>query len=383
MSNSNGKGLPAGFKKGLEDVVAGESKICKIDGQNGKLYYRGYRIEDLAENCSFEEVVYLLLEGRLPNKKELIAFNGELAGMRELPKYVVEIMQEVAHKTTPMEALRTAVSALAGGDKDVEDITSDYHKAIGKSLTAKFATVVAYYHRINNKLKIIPPDRSLSHAANFLYMVSGNRPTDIAAKAIDQDFVLHAEHGFNASTFGVRITVSTLSDMYSAMTTGIGILKGPLHGGASEAVMGQLKQIGSVEKTEAYVKDALARHDKMMGIGHRIYKTYDPRARILKNTAKKFSESRGDMKWYDMAEKIEEIMLREKKLYPNVDFFSSIVYQNLGLPLELDSPIFAVARIAGWSAHALEQYDDNRLIRPIEYYTGPLDLKFVPLDKRK
>ncbi len=378
----NGK-LSAGFKKGLEDVIAGESKICKVDGKRGRLYYRGYSIEDLSTNCTFEEVTYLLLEGKLPNRKELARFTKELSSMRNLPKYVVEILEEVAHRTTPMEALRTAVSSLAGGDKDVEGITTDYHLAQGKSMVAKFATIVAYYHRINNKMEIVKPDPSLGHAANFLYMVTGKRPSEIEAMAMDQDLVLHAEHSFNASTFAARITVSTLSDMYSAMTTGIGVLKGPLHGGASEAVMRQLQAIGSVEKVEPYVKDALSKHRRMMGIGHRVYKVYDPRARILKKTAERFSKATGDMKWYNIADKIERVMFREKKLYPNVDFFSSIIYNGLGLPLELDSPIFAISRVSGWSAHALEQYGDNRLIRPLDYYTGPIDLKFIPIDERK
>ena len=328
-------------------------------------------------------MTYLLLEGKLPNRKELARFTKELSSMRNLPKYVVEILEEVAHRTTPMEALRTAVSSLAGGDKDVEGITTDYHLAQGKSMVAKFATIVAYYHRINNKMEIVKPDPSLGHAANFLYMVTGKRPSEIEAMAMDQDLVLHAEHSFNASTFAARITVSTLSDMYSAMTTGIGVLKGPLHGGASEAVMRQLQAIGSVEKVEPYVKDALSKHRRMMGIGHRVYKVYDPRARILKKTAERFSKATGDMKWYNIADKIERVMFREKKLYPNVDFFSSIIYNGLGLPLELDSPIFAISRVSGWSAHALEQYGDNRLIRPLDYYTGPIDLKFIPIDERK
>ncbi len=378
------QGLPEGFKKGLEDIIAAESKICKIDGQNGKLYYRGYRIEDLAEHCTYEETCYLLLYGKLPTKKELKEYTKMLASMRNVPKYVVKILKETVHKTTAMEALRTAVSALAGGDEDVKDVKTDYHIAIGNSLIAKFPTLVAYYHRLNSGQKIIKPKKSLGYAANFLYMVNGKIPSKEEARAIDVDFILHAEHGFNASTFAVRITISTLSDMYSAMTTGIGVLKGPLHGGAAEAVFGQLKQIGSVENVEPFVKNVLAKHDKMMGIGHRVYKTYDPRARVLEKEARKFSEGKkSDMKWYRIAEKISQVMQREKNLYPNVDFFSAIVYDELGLPLELDSTIFAIARSAGWVAHALEQYEDNRLIRPLEYYTGPIDLKFVPIGERK
>ena len=380
---ANEKGLPPDFKKGLEGVIAAESKICKIDGQRGRLYYRGYRIEDLAENCTFEEVSYLLLHGKLPTMKELRAFNRQLAELRTLPKYVLDMLGEVTHKTVAMEALRTGVSALGGGDDAIKHITTDYHLAQGMSLIAKFPTISAAYHRLNNGLDVIKPDKKLGHAANFLYMVTGKKPDDIESRAMDQDFVLHAEHGFNASTFGVRITVSTLSDMYSAFTTGVGILKGPLHGGAAEAVMAQLKAVGSVEKVVPYVKKALANHQKMMGIGHRVYKVYDPRAKILKRTAKRFSEVKGDMTWYNIADKIEQTMIKEKGLYPNVDFFSSIVYKNLGMPMELDSPIFAIARTAGWAAHALEQYEDNRLIRPLEYYTGPIDLKFVPIEKRK
>ncbi|MCL5430119.1 MAG: citrate synthase [Candidatus Marsarchaeota archaeon] len=373
--------LPEGFKEGLEDVIAGESKICKVDGQNGRLYYRGYKIQDIAANCTFEEVAYLLFYQKLPTGKELDQFTKRLSGMREIPQYLIGILKSLPKGTTPMDALRTGVSALSGGDPSVKD-KKDY-ATIAESLTAKFPTIVAYYYRISNGLDIVHPDQSLSHAANFLYMVNGKKPGKEGASAMNMDLVLHAEHEFNASTFGTRITASTLSDMYSDMTTGIGILKGPLHGGAAQEVITQFNEIGSVENVEPYIKNKLATHGKVMGIGHRVYKVYDPRAIILKKEAKSFSEASGDMKLFDMANKIEEIMAREKKLYPNVDFFSPIVYNAGGLPAELYSPIFAISRVTGWAAHAMEQYGDNRLIRPLSYYTGQVDLKFVPIEKRQ
>jgi citrate synthase len=375
--------LQENFKRGLEGIIAGESKICKVNGAEGKLYYRGYRIEDLAKNCTFEEVTFLLLYSKLPTRKELTAFTKELARMGKLPPAIMKVLKDIAGKATPMDALRTAVSALAGADPDVKNARGDRNLAIGKSLIAKFPTIVTTYYRMSKGLPIVKPDPKLGYAANFLYTVKGKRPTAEEARAIDMDFVLHTEHSFNASTFAVRTTVSTLSDMYSALTTGIGVLKGPLHGGAAQAITEQFEQIGTVENTEPFVMKALANHQKLMGIGHRVYKVYDPRARIMKPEARSFSKRTGDMKWFEMAEIIERVMAREKKLYPNVDFFSAIIYHTMGLDIELTSPVFAIARSSGWVAHALEQYSDNRLIRPLDLYTGPLDLKFIPIDKRK
>ncbi len=368
--------------KGLEGVVVADSTICLIQGMKGKLSYRGYDIKDLAEKCCFEEVTYLLLYEKLPNAKELAKFKQELIKRRHIPDHVVEMMKTFAKKMNSTEALRSTVSALSDDEPDPRDVNIDHQLDVAISLTAKFPTIVAHYYRLKHKMKLVKPNPKLGHAANFLYMLTGNIPDEISERAMDMDFVLHAEHGFNASTFGVRVTVSTLSDMYSAMTTGIGVLKGPLHGGAAQEVMQMLEEIGWAKNVEAYVKKILAKHGRVMGYGHRIYKTYDPRAKVLKKMAKEFSKKKNNMRWFEIGEKLEEVMAREKNLYPNVDFYSAIVYHHLGLPLDLDTPIFAIARITGWSAHAIAQYKDNRLIRPIENYIGPTNLKFVPLEKR-
>ena len=369
-------------KKGLEGVVVAESRVCNIDGEKGKLIYRGYDISDMAK-CSFEEVSYLLVYGKLPNMKELAAFEKKVKAGRRISPRVLSLMHEYCPGTTCMEALRTTVSALACNDPDVSKVSTEDHIRNGINLIGKFPAMVAAYHRIHSGKKFIKPKSSLGHAANFLYMITGKRPSDIAAKAMNTDFVLHAEHGFNASTFAVRVTISTLSDMHSAITSGIGTLKGPLHGGAAQEAWALLDSIRRPEKAENYVKGLLARHEKIMGFGHRVYKTYDPRARILKKMAHDLSQATNDMRWYDIGTSVEDTMIKEKNIYPNVDFYSSIVYHKLGLPLDLDTPIFAIARISGWLAHALEQYADNKLIRPREYYTGPMSMKFIPLDKRK
>lgn len=369
-------------KKGLEGVIVAESKIGLIDGMQGKLYYCGYSIETLAEHCTYEEVAYLLLYGRLPNRKELGAFSKDLIRHRRLPDHIVRMMKTFCRGMTSMEALRTTVSALSCGDPDARKVSLDAHLHNGTALIAKFPTIVAHFNRIRRGQRIVQPDPKLSHAANFLYMMDGKKPDELSTRAMDLDLVLHAEHGFNASSFAARVTISTLSDMHSALTTGIGTLKGPLHGGAAQAVMQMLNQIKDRKYAEEWVKSALSKHQLVMGFGHRVYKTYDPRARILKRTAREISQARGNMRWYDMADKVEEVMVREKKLYPNVDFYSAIVYHNLGLPMDLDSPIFAISRSAGWVAHCLEQYRDNKLIRPRELYTGPKDLEAVPLEER-
>ncbi len=371
------------IKKGLEGVIVAESKICLIDGINGKLYYRGYRIQDLAKAASFEEVVYLLLYEKLPNKDELKWLIKELHRHRSVPEHITKTMHSYCRGMTPMEALRTTVSALSCGDQDARKVSLQDHLHNSISLIAKFPTIVAYYHRIKRGLEIVNPHKNLGHAANFLYMLSGRGPDRISEAAMDMDFILHAEHGFNASSFGARVTISTLSDMHSAFTTGIGTLKGPLHGGAAQEVIRMLTEIGDVKNVETYVKRKLEKHEKIMGYGHRVYKTYDPRAKILKNMAEELSRKKKNMRWFKIAEKLEETMGKEKNLYPNVDFYSSIVYHLLGLPLELDTPIFAIARSVGWAAHCIEQYQDNKLIRPREQYTGELDITFVPIAKRK
>ncbi|MGI0100492.1 MAG: citrate/2-methylcitrate synthase [Candidatus Micrarchaeaceae archaeon] len=370
------------IKEGLEGVIVAESKICKIDGIKGKLYYRGYMIDDIAKG-SFEEAAYLLIYQKLPNRKELGLFSKRLKRERNLPAHIVKLMGTFPKSTTTTEALRTTVSALAAGDPDVNKVSAVNHINNGISLIAKFPTIVAYYYRIKRGLTPIKPNSRLGHAANFLYMINGKVPTETEEKAIDMDFVLHAEHGFNASAFAARVTISTLSDMHSAFTTGIGTLKGPIHGGAATETMRMMMRIGKSSNVSRYVKATLAKHGKIMGFGHRIYRTYDPRARVLNKMAKEISSIHNNMRWYDIAQALEKVMAAEKNLYPNVDFYSSIVYHELGMPNDLDTPIFAIARSAGWVAHCIEQYQNNRLIRPIEKYTGMLDLKYVPLKKRK
>ncbi len=371
------------LKKGLEGIIAGNSKVCLLDGENGRLEYRGYKIQDLAAHCTFEEVAYLLLYGKLPTKGDLKGFVKTLAARRKLPKPVMKTLKSLPVTMNSMEAMRTLVSALGAGIPDARKLTAEQQLDQAVTLTAAVPVLSAYFYRVKNGLPLVKPSKKLSLAANYLYMVRGAEPTQEEARAIDMDFILHAEHSFNASTFAVRVTISTLSDMFSAMVTGIGVLKGPLHGGAASQVMGMLSQIGSASNVDTYINNALANKQKIMGIGHRVYKTFDPRAVILKEEAKSFSQKKGDMKWFDMADKIETKMLKEKGLYPNVDFYSAIVYHNLGMPAEMDSDIFAIARVVGWSAHALEQYSDNRLIRPLDNYIGPVDLEFVPIEKRK
>ncbi|MDE1865373.1 MAG: citrate synthase [Candidatus Micrarchaeota archaeon] len=370
-------------KAGLEGVVAGETSISYIDGLKGRLYYRGYTIEDVAKNCTFEEASYLLIKGRLPNSKELASFSAGLVRLRNLPDHIVSMMKTFTSKMSSMEALRTSVSALSSDDPDARISSIDDKLKTGLSVIAKMPTIVAYHHRIKNGLPIIRPDPKLGHAANFIYMLTGAAPDEETAKILDTDFVLHADHGFNASTFSVRVTVSTLSDVHSAFVTGISTLKGPLHGGAAMEVITMLKRISTPKNVEKYVLARLAAHDKIMGYGHRIYRTYDPRARILKATAGRLSKQKGNTRWMEMGEQLEKIMQEQKNIYPNVDFYSAIVYHSIGMPLELSSPIFAIGRSSGWLAHMIEQYTNNRLIRPIEQYTGELNLRFVPLKKRK
>jgi citrate synthase len=368
-------------KKGLEGVVVGESAVCSIDGEKGTLIYRGYDISDLAK-CSYEEVSHLLAYGKLPNKGELAKYKKALLAGRKISPRILKLMHELCDETG-MEALRTVVSALACHDPDVRKVSLEDHRRNGIDLVAKFPVIVAAYERIRTGRKPVKPNPRLGHAENFLYMLTGKKPDAVAARAMDTDFVLHAEHGFNASTFAVRVTISTLSDMHSAITSGIGTLKGPLHGGAAQEAWMLLNAVRKPEKAEAYVMQALANHEKVMGFGHRVYRTYDPRARILKRMAFELSSSKKDMGWYNTAVKIEETMIREKNIYPNVDFYSSVVYHELGIPLDLDTPIFGIARMSGWLAHALEQYTDNKLIRPRELYVGPKRASFVPLERRK
>ncbi|HLS88717.1 MAG TPA: citrate synthase [Sphingobacteriaceae bacterium] len=371
-------------KAGLEGVIAGNSSISWVDGQKGRLIYRGYDIHDLAEHASFEEVVYLLWYGKLPTRSELEALSNELKANRQLPDEIWQMMRLIPRTAKPMEVLRTLTSAMSAFDtseyKDQTTREANLHQAI--RLTASMATIVAGYERMRKGLEPVAPDPELNHAANFLYMVKGERPDDLEARAFDMVLVLHADHEFNASTFAARVTAATLSDMYSAITSAIGALKGPLHGGANEQVLRTLKAIGEVDKARQWVIDALGRRERIMGFGHRVYKTMDPRAIHLKKMSQELGQRAGDTKWYEMSEVMEKVVHDEKGLYPNVDFYAASVYHSLGLESDVFTPIFAVSRVAGWTAHVLEQHGDNRLIRPRSNYVGDDNMPWVPLDQR-
>jgi citrate synthase len=374
--------MPEGtVSRGLEDVVAGESQICFIDGKEGRLIYRGYDIRDLAENSTFEEVAYLLWYGKLPTETQLEDLQGRIRQLRTLPDGVRAVIERLPSDTTPMDVLRTAVSALASFEPNE---TKAGASSIGGALrlTAVLPAIVSEFDRRRRGLAPLPPRTDLSHAANVLYLLTGREgsPTDV--RAIDVALILHADHEFNASTFAARVTASTLSDLYSAITSAVGTLKGPLHGGANERVMDLLRQIGHVDRVEASIRERLARHERIMGFGHRVYKVTDPRAVILREWSKRIGEERGNLQWYDMLRRVEQVVFQEKGLYPNVDLYSGSVYTLLGIPDDLFTPLFAMSRISGWSAHVLEEYADLRLIRPKAVYTGPTDLKYVPIAER-
>ena len=372
-----------GFKEGLEDVVAADSAICYIDGTKGILSYRGIDIHDLADHSTFEEVCFLLWEGRLPKPDELRSIRRSLGEERNLPAEMLRLLTSLVPHLTPMDALRTVVSALAETDPDVRDMSPAANRRKAIRLTGQIATIVAAHHRIRESRPVIDPDPSLGHAEDFLRMLNGTRPTAEAARAFDMALVLHADHELNASTFAARVTAATLADMHSAITSAIATLKGPLHGGANEAVIRMLTDIGSLERVDDALHGKLARKEKIMGFGHRVYHTEDPRATHLRAMSKALAESSGETRWYDMSRRIEKIMNEEKKLNSNVDFYSASVYYMLGIPPDLFTPIFAVSRISGWAAHVLEQYANNRLIRPRAEYIGPdYPQPYVPIEKR-
>jgi citrate synthase len=372
-----------GFKEGLEDVVAADSAICYIDGTRGILSYRGIDIHDLAENSTFEEVCYLLWEGRLPRRDELETLSRSLGAERTLPPEMLTLLTSLVPHLTPMDAVRTMVSALAETDPDVLDMSLPGNRRKAVRLTGQIATIVAAHHRIREGKPVVAPDPSLPHAQDFLRMLNGTKATAEAARAFDMALVLHADHELNASTFAARVTAATLADMHSAITSAVATLKGPLHGGANEAVIRMLIEMGSLERVDEALHEKLARKEKIMGFGHRVYHTEDPRATHLRAMSKALAESSGDTRWYDMSRRIEKIMNDEKKLNSNVDFYSASVYYMLGIPPDLFTPIFAVSRISGWAAHVLEQYEHNRLIRPRAEYIGPeYPQPYVPLEKR-
>lgn len=370
--------------KGLEGVVAAQSAICFIDGEQGILSYRGYDINELAPSATFEEVVFLLWEGHLPTKDELAELDGQLRRNRELPPLALKVLKSVAKAMGPMDALRTTVSALAAGRADADKSTVDVDRQKAVETVAQLATIIAYYHRIRMDKELVHPDANLGHAANFLYMLTGKRPTPAAERAFDCALVLHADHDLNASTFAARVTAATLADYHGAITSAIGCLKGPLHGGANIEVMKVLLEIeASHEDPEDWVEHQLAKKRKIPGFGHRVYKTLDPRATHLAKLSKSLGEQAKNTQWYEMSLKLQKAMKQQKGIDANVDFFSASSYYVMGIPLDLYTPIFALSRVAGWSAHVLEQHGDNRLIRPLSEYVGPkLGRKWTPLAKR-
>lgn len=370
------------INKGLEGVVVAANPLTSIDGHVGKLMYRGYLIGDLAEHSTYEEVVWLLLNGELPTASELDSIKKELAANRVIPDPVIQLLRLLPRDANAMAALRTAVSMLAFSDPEADDISEPSVRRKALRVIARMATIVAAFDRIRSGQEPIAPRQDLSHAANFLYMLRGEVPDDYMAHVFDVCLILHADHEMNASTFAARCTASTLSDFYSAITTAIGTLKGPLHGGANTKVMEMLLQIGDVSRADAWIKDALAKKERVMGFGHRVYKTEDPRATVLRKLSKELGERLGDTRWYEISRAVENEVLEQKGLYPNVDFYSASTYYMMGIKTDLYTPIFALSRIAGWSANVLEQYKDNRLIRPESEYVGPKERPYVPLDRR-
>jgi citrate synthase len=369
-------------KAGLEGIVAARSRISDVNGQEGRLIYTGYDIHDLAEHATFEEVIYLLWNGSLPTQSQLDQLKQQLGNETSLPAGIQQLIASVPRNANPMDVLRTVVSALSLYDSEAGDMSTEANARKAIRLTARFPTIVTTFQRVRNGLDPIEPRNDLSIAANFLYTLRGEEPDEVAAQTMDVALVLHADHELNASTFAARVTAATLSDMYSAIVSAIGTLKGPLHGGANEGVIKNLVEIGSVERVEDWVRRALADKQKIMGFGHRVYRTEDPRATHLREMSGQLGERTGEKKWYQMSRKMEEVMMREKGLNPNVDFYSASTYYALGIPPDLFTPIFACSRISGWTAHVLEQYQNNRLIRPRAEYIGPRDLKYVPIPER-
>lgn len=367
--------------RGLEGIVATTSSVSSII--DGVLTYRGYNIDDLADHASFEEVVYLLWYGKLPTENELDEFKGKVSSQYAVPEQVMDMLKQYPlGNIHPMAAVRTAVSSLGLYDEQADNMSEEANVEKSISLLAKLSTIVAAFSRLRDGKEVIEPKKELSYAANFLYMMNGQEPDEVSVEAINKALVLHADHELNASTFTARVCVATLSDVYSGVTAAIGALKGPLHGGANERVMKMLTDIGEVDNVEPYLKDALERKEKIMGFGHRVYKDGDPRAKHLREMSKQLTGITGETKWYEMSVKLDELMTKEKGLLPNVDFYSASVYHSLGIKHDLFTPIFAMSRVSGWLAHILEQYDNNRLIRPRAEYIGPSKQQYIPIEKR-
>lgn len=374
--------LPEGFKAGLEGIIAGTSAIAEVDAQKDALIYRGYAAHELAENASFEEVSYLLLLGKLPNASELSAFKSELSASRSLSPFIIDSLKRLPKTTNPMVALRVGASRcyIEEPDGDRTDPEASLRKA--KRLIAQAPTIVAAISRLYRGEEPIEPDPSLDHAANFLYMESGRKPDPAVARILDSTMTLYAEHGFNASTFAALVTASTLSDMHSAVASAIGALKGPLHGGANEQAIEMLLKIKEPDAVEPWLTAALERKEKVMGFGHRVYRHQDSRAPYMRRLAEQMSRRVGDTKLFELSIRLEDAVKRAKNLFPNVDYHCAVVYYLMGLPTVIYTPMFAMARMTGWTAHVMEQHGSNRLIRPECVYTGARDLSFVPIEKR-
>ncbi len=371
--------------KGLANTIASESQMSFIDGQNGVLEYVGYDIDSLARNSTFEETVFLLWNRRLPTKGELSVFTENVRTEYDLPEGMWDMIRGMPTDAAPMHALRTLVSALALHDAEADDSSEDANERKAIRLLAKTPALIANFDRHRKGKDFMTPDPAQSIAGSFLTMLNGEKPTATMERALDVCLILHADHGFNASTFASLVTIATLSDMYSAMTTAIGTLKGPLHGGANEAVMHLLNEIGDMDQVEPVIRGKLERKDKIMGFGHRVYKAYDPRATYLKTFAKQLAEDTGNLKLYEMSHRIEQIMdeaVGSRGIYPNVDFYSATTYYSIGLDIDLFTPMFAMSRISGWVGHCIEQLADNKLIRPRCEYTGPHGLEYTPIDSR-
>ena len=374
---------PVELKRGLKDVYLDRTQASFIDGTEGKLLYRGYNIHDLAEKSTFEEVAYLLLYGVLPNEEQLAGIDAVLKTTRTIPEEVYRII-DLTKDGHPMDVLRTAVSALASFDADIEENTADAVIRKGLRLTSQAATIICAHYRTRQGLPPVAPDQSLSHAANFLYMMRGEVPDADEAKLMDVDFILHAEHGANASSFASRVTASTLADLHAAIVTGIGTLKGPLHGGAAESVMKMAEEIGNPAEARDYARRVLDGKGRIMGFGHRVYRAEDPRAEHLRERSRALGEKLGQPQWIQILDALVEAMApyRARGIHVNVDFYAGSIYYLMGIPEDLFIPIFALGRIPGWTLQVLEQFENNILIRPLLWYEGPMDLEYVPLEAR-
>ena len=377
------------IKRGLEGVPVCESTISYIDGKKGKLIYRGYKIEDLALNSSFEEIAYLLWYKKLPNKKELSKFTKKLRSQRKIDSSCYAIMKKGSRQTDSMDVLNTLTSYIAQSDPDLNDHSQEAVIRKATRLTAKFPTIVAAFWRIKNGKKPIPPKTNLDSGANFLHMLTGKISTPLQARAMEIDFILTAEHGLNASTFATMVSTATESDLHSSIVSGISTLKGPLHGAARRKVYEMLEDINSPKKAKQYILQKIKKHERIMGFGHRVYKSYDPRARIFKDVVHLLAKESKNYKWYDISIEIEKTILKEfvekkgKPIYPNVDFFTGAVYKYLQIHPQLTTGVFAMGRVPGWTAHILEQSENNRLIRPKAIYIGRKSAKYIPIEKRK